>query len=253
MPKMSDESDMSKPEAAPCPVCGSKQVFPFQEVDTYHFQACGACRFVFLDPMPSEMTLESIYNDDGAIRPDFYPKASSRFRRALGTAFHLYRYARGRSVLDVGCGGGFQVGAFRFFGLHASGLDISADSIAFAQNRFSKSDFYCESFDEFSNRKNKFGFIYSSEVIEHVTDVNYFMKFLNNIISDDGYIYITTPDIGSSLVPHNILDWDVFNPPRHVQFFREDNLVQLFNAHGYKFIRRFRDPKAGLRVLFRKS
>ena len=126
--------------------------------------------------MPTETVLESIYNNDGSITSEFYPKARSRFRRALGTAFHLYRYARGGNLLDVGCGGGFQVAAFRWFGIEASGLDISADSIGYAKNNFKKSNFYCSNFENFSINK-KFNFIFSSEVIEHVVDLNGYMNF----------------------------------------------------------------------------
>ncbi|MEC7648599.1 MAG: class I SAM-dependent methyltransferase [Pseudomonadota bacterium] len=195
--------------------------------------------------------MESIYNKDGSITSEFYPKARSRFRRALGTAFHLYRYARGGNLLDVGCGGGFQVAAFRWFGIEASGLDISADSIGYAKNNFKKSNFYCSNFENFSINK-KFNFIFSSEVIEHVVDLNGYMDFLNKCLSSKGYVYITTPDIASIRVPANIVDWDVFSPPRHVQFFCRDNIVALFEQHGFALEKQFRDPKAGLRVLFRK-
>ena len=102
---------------------------------------------LFLEPMPTETVLESIYNKDGSITSEFYPKARSRFRRALGTAFHLYRYARGGScwMLVVGA---FQVAAFLWFGIEASGLDISADSIGYAKIT-SKSNFYCSNFENF--------------------------------------------------------------------------------------------------------
>ena len=94
--------------------------------------------------MPSEMVLESMYNTCGQITPDFYPKAKSRLHRALRIAMHLYRFAWRGPVLDVGCGGGFQVEAFRRFGMRPTGLDISANYIAFARNAFSKNYFYCE-------------------------------------------------------------------------------------------------------------
>ena len=234
-----------------CPLCASRRTRHFQDVEQYAFHQCDECAFVFLDPMPTETVLESIYNNDGSITSEFYPKARSRFRRALGTAFRLYRYARGGNLLDVGCGGGFQVAAFRWFGIEASGLDISADSIGYAKNNFKKSNFYCSNFENFSINK-KFNFIFSSEVIEHVVDLNGYMDFLNKCLSSKGYVYITTPDIASTRVPANIVDWDVFSPPRHVQFFCRDNIVALFERHGFALEKQFRDPKAGLRVLFRK-
>ena len=76
---------------------------------------------------------------------------------------------------------------------------------------------------------------------------------LNKCLENRGYAYITTPDIASRRVPKNILEWDVFSPPRHVQFFCQDNIVRLFEKHGFMFVKRFYDHKAGLRVLFRKT
>ena len=250
---MAEEIDMSDAERAICPVCKSRQTDDFRDVREYHFQICAACRFVFLHPMPSEMVLESMYNTGGQITPDFYPKAKSRLHRALRIAMHLYRFAWRGPVLDVGCGGGFQVEAFRRFGMRPTGLDISANSIAFARNAFSKNDFYCEKFEEFERRNKKFKLIYSSEVIEHVVDIDSYMNFLLHNTEDRGYVYITTPDIDSPLVPENILDWDVFNPPRHVQFFQPENLRRLFEDRGFSVRKRFRGPKAGLRYLFRKN
>ena len=146
---------MSDAERAICPVCKSRQTDDFRDVREYHFQICAACRFVFLHPMPSEMVLDSMYNTGGQITPDFYPKAKSRLHRALRIAMHLYRFAWRGPVLDVGCGGGFQVEAFRRFGMRPTGLDISANSIAFARNAFSKNDFYCEKFEEFELKTQK--------------------------------------------------------------------------------------------------
>ena len=236
-----------------CPICASQKTQYFQKVAEYNFHKCDDCAFVFLDPMPTATVLESLYNNDGSITPEFYPKASSRFRRALSTAFRLYWYARGGNLLDVGCGGGFQVSAFRLFGINAHGLDISADSIAYASKNNKKNIFFCEEFDKFINRNKIYRFIYSSEVIEHVVDINEYMNFLNKCLVDRGYAYITTPDIGGRRVPENILEWDVFSPPRHVQFFCQENIVKLFERYGFTLVKRFSDHKAGLRILFRKN
>jgi 2-polyprenyl-3-methyl-5-hydroxy-6-metoxy-1,4-benzoquinol methylase len=250
---MVEDNNINSAGQAACPVCQSCQTATFQDVREYRFRKCEQCQFVFLHPMPSEMVLESMYNMGGKITPYFYPKAKSRLHRALRIAMHLYRFAWRGPVLDVGCGGGFQVEAFRRLGMRPTGLDISVNSIAFARNKFKKSDFYCECFEKFSSRGKKFQLIYSSELIEHVTDIDLYMKFLLHNTADRGYVYITTPDISSPLVPGNILDWDVFNPPRHVQFFQPKNLRRLFEDRGFSVSKRFRGPKSGLRYLFRKN
>ena len=142
-----------------CPICKSNDVPRFRAKDDYQFRKCRQCAFVFLHPMPKESVLESMYNTGGRITADNYPKAKSRFHRGLRTAIQLYRFAWRGPVLDIGCVGGFQVEAFRLLGMRPCGLDIGANSIAYARNNFGKSKFYRESFQEFSNRKLKFNLI----------------------------------------------------------------------------------------------
>ena len=240
-------------EGGICPICKSSDVPKFRAVGDYQYRKCRQCAFVFLHPMPNESVLESMYNTGGRITGDNYPKAKSRFHRGLRTAIQLYRFAWRGPVLDIGCGGGFQVEAFRLLGMRPCGLDIGANSIAYARNHFGKSTFYRESFQEFSKRKLKFKMVYSSEVIEHLVDLDGYMRLLNNSVNKKGYVYITTPNIDSDLVPENINDWDVFDPPRHVQFFNPDNLKQLFADYGFTAKRRLYGPKAGLRFIFRKQ
>ncbi|PPR62815.1 MAG: hypothetical protein CFH10_00706 [Alphaproteobacteria bacterium MarineAlpha4_Bin2] len=66
-----------------------------------------------------------------------------------------------------------------------------------------------------------------------------------------GSVYIKMLNIESDLVPDNVFEWDVFNPPRYVQFFNSGNLKQLFQNYDFTVTRRFSGPKVGLRYLFR--
>ena len=98
----------------------------------------------------------------------------------------------------------------------------------------------------------KYDFIYSSEVIEHVSDVNLYMRTLAHLIKKGGYTYITTPDIGHPKVPQNILDWDVFWPPIHVQHFNKKTVRILFEKYGFKIIKFYKNKKPGLIFLSKK-
>ena len=125
-----------------CPICKSNDVPKFRAKDDYQFRKCRQCAFVFLHPMPKESVLESMYNAGGRITVDSYPKAKSGLHRALRTAIQLYRFAWCGPVLDIGCGGGFQVEAFRLLGMRPCGLEIGANSIAYVRNNFGMSTCY---------------------------------------------------------------------------------------------------------------
>ncbi len=240
--------------AEPCRVCGSIRTAPFAEKDGYAFSRCADCGFVFLDPMPSGALLAKQYTDDaGGISADQFPKARSRFRRARIKAVRFVRHVRSKDAIDIGCGGGFMVEAMRRLGARAVGLDIDPQAIAYASRRFPQNRFICESIAEFGRRDMAFDFVYSSEVMEHLPDINGFMELLSQITRLGGHVYVTTPDIGHWRVPDDVTAWDMLSPPRHVQFFDATSIRTLFERYGFRVRRKYFKLKPGLQILARRD
>lgn len=237
-----------------CSICAGDRHKSYIRHDGYEYVACKGCGFVFLDPMPDPARLRQIYNqDEGAIIAGSYPKARSRMRRAMLRGLRLMPEFRGRDAIDVGCGGGFVVEAMRRLGARASGLDIGAPAIAFARDTFPRAEFYEEDFDTFRVRNLQFDFIHSSEVIEHIGDVNGYMRFLAAIARPGAGLFVTTPDIGHPAVPDPVTLWDMLSPPRHVHFFNEATLAALFDAYGFDIVKRYYKKRAPtLQVLARR-
>ncbi len=236
---------------AACRVCGTGGAAPFAEKDGYRFARCAGCGFVFLDPMPDAAELAGLYAGEGDAIGE-YPKARSRFRRARVRAVRMFRHLWGRDALDIGCGGGFMVEAMRRVGARAAGLDIDPRAIAYASRSFPECRFFCEDVAAFERRGLAFDFVHASEVIEHVPDVNAFMAAVSRITRRGGLLYVTTPDIGHRRVPGDVASWDVFTPPRHVQFFNAASLGMLFGRHGFEARRTFFKLKPGLQMLAQK-
>ena len=234
-----------------CAVCNSHELIPFARKAEWSFLKCANCAFVFLDPMPSQTTLNTLYADDRGITRTHYPKAGSRYSRALRRALRLLPYLYRKRALDLGCGGGFMTNAMRLCGAHASGLDVNAEAIAYARRRFAHCTFHCASFDDFTIGE-PYDFIYSSEMIEHLGDLGSYQRLLRSLSRLGTYVYLTTPDLGSRNVPANFTQWDVCTPPHHVQFFNEDNLRRWMRQAGFEQCRRLFDRKAGLKVIFRR-
>lgn len=245
---------MSPARPAPCRVCGGRDAAPYAAKDGYRFVRCGGCGFVYLDPMPSPRTLAALYGGDaGEISAERYPKAASRMRRARIKALRFARYFRGGKALDIGCGGGFVVEAMRRRGAWAAGLDIDARAIAYARGHFPDCAFFCEDFATFAARGLVFDFVYCSEVIEHLPDLDGFMRLLAGALRPGGRVFLTTPDIGHRRVPADVTAWDMFSPPRHVQFFDVQTIRILFARYGFEILRRYPNRKPGLQVLARRS
>ena len=250
--------DSPASSSRPCPVCTGARTEPFVEKDGFKFRKCPSCGYIFCHPRPSQAELGEHYavsEGNGGIRRDFYPKASSRGRRALFNAVKLLPHVWGKRALDLGCGGGFVVGGMKTVGATAAvGIDINPNAIEYARAHFPKCEFHCGTFDDFSGGKlAKFGFVYSSEVIEHVEDVEAYMRFLAEMTAPGAKVFITTPDIASGQVPEDVTGWEMFSPPVHIQFFTQATLAHLFGRFGFTPVKRVPDRGgAGLKMLFRK-
>lgn len=261
MSQSSTSSDAGASGAAACPVCLGGRTDAYVEKDGFTFRICPSCGYIFCHPRPTQAELATHYapiDADGntVAGRDFYPKASSRKRRGYFNALKLLPHVWGKRVLDLGCGGGFVVGGMKAVGAReAVGLDINAGSIAYARAHFPKCEFVLGTFGDFADGKlGTFDFVYSSEVIEHVEDVEAYMHFLSEVTKAGAKVFITTPDISCDLVPETVTDWDVFSPPFHIQFFTEATLVHLFGRFGFMPVKRIPDPGgAGLKMLFRKT
>jgi 2-polyprenyl-3-methyl-5-hydroxy-6-metoxy-1,4-benzoquinol methylase len=175
----------------------------------YRLYQCPSCGFLFVHPFPRDDQIVAFYNDGyQRASAEFYPKAKSRARRALGKGLQLLRYVHRKSVLDIGCGGGFMVNAFARLGAQASGLDISAGAIAYAHRHFPHCQFYCESLRDFGARGLRFDFVFSTEVFEHLAGPSEFMATLDAVTRPGSRVYIGTPDSGHATVPADLSLWD---------------------------------------------
>ncbi len=236
-----------------CPVCGANGLLPGAEKSGYRFNRCRRCGYLFVNPRPAQKHLDSLYTATGMAGEPVCDKAGSRLRRAFLKLPRFLPYAWREDVLDLGCGGGFVAQALSLVARSSTGIDISENAIAYARKRFRRPRFFCMNFSDLLATGNQYGFIHSSEVIEHVSDVNLYMQVLQKLARKGGHVYLTTPDAGHPRVPMNINDWDVFQPPAHVQFFSRTSMSILFARYGFDTLKFYKNRKPGLHVLARKS
>ena len=154
--------------------------------------------------------------------------------------------------MDFGCGGGFIAYALSFIAKSSSGVDINKKAIAYAKKRFGRVNYFNADFKKLLDSENQYDFVHSSELIEHVSDINLYMRVLENLVKKNGYLYITTPDLGHPKVPNNITEWDVLCPPIHVQHFTKKPVTKLFNKYGLEIIKFYKNKKPGLIFLSKK-
>jgi len=235
-----------------CPVCGHAETNYFVTKNDYPFNRCTECDFVFLNPMPDQDALNEQYTEGEKELEPACNKSASRLRRAFLKLPRLLPYAFGKKTLDFGCGGGFIAHALSFVAKSSNGIDISENAVAYAKQRFKRANYSCMDFTQLLENNEKYDFVYSSEVIEHVSNINLYMETLAHLVKKGGYAYITTPDLGHPKVPKNIIEWSMLCPPIHVQHFTQKTVGILFKRYGFKVVKFYKHKKPGLIFLSQK-
>ena len=92
-------------------------------------------------------------------------------------------------ILDIGCGGGLLSEPLCKLGADVVGIDASEKNIKIAKIHAKKSglkiNYYCASPENF-NSKIKFDVILNLEIVEHVNNVNLFLKESSKFLRKDG-------------------------------------------------------------------
>ena len=86
----------------------------------------------------------------------------------------------------------------------------------------------------------------------HVSELNAYLELIKKNSWPSAFVYVTTPDFSSDKRPENVLEWGEFAPLEHIQFFSEKYLIILFDRYGFKFVKRYKDKKTGLKALFQR-
>ena len=98
-------------------------------------------------------------------------------------------------ILDIGCGGGLLSEPMSRLGAEVVGIDASDRNISVAKLHAKKNhlkiQYLCSS-PENLKIKEKFDVILNMEIIEHVNDVNFFLKSCSKLLKKDGIMFVAT-------------------------------------------------------------
>ncbi len=231
---------MSNDKAHRCPSCHGGSISPLESRKNDHaFVVCNTCDLIFVDPMPSDDALSDFY-DNYHKSAQYLSKLDSKIRRAKKRIRSVNWLKKPGRFIDVGCNVGFAVEAARSLGFDARGIDIDAKAIEVAQSQFSQAKFEVRSVQDLAESGETFDFIYCSEVIEHLSELDSFFTALVKCLSDDGVLYITTPDNGHFSLPNEfskLVEWTSVRPPEHLMYFTKSSVTPLLKRHGLRSIK----------------
>ncbi len=148
-----------------------------------------------------------------------------------------YIDGKGLRILDYGFGQGALEEKLYRAGKCTSlvGIDISAESVKKAKNKFKKWNFFKGDVGEITDNKGLFDYIVCSEVLEHISPNKTFslLERFYKSIKRNGYLLISVP-INEGL-EKMILKGE--NPNSHTRIYTPDIIKTELQIAGFKYIR----------------
>ena len=155
-------------------------------------------------------------------------------------------------ILDIGCGGGLLCEPLSRLGARVVGIDASEKNIKIAKTHAKESNlkisYYCASPENFKY-KGKFDVILNMEIVEHVHDINLFLKESSKFLKKNGIMFIATLNktlksyifaiVGAEYVlrwlPIGTHNWNMFVKPDDLIKICKKNSLLLDEILGVKY------------------
>ena len=200
---------------------------------------------------------EEWWNPDGKFKPlhNFNPIRIKYIKENIIKEFNIknsIRPFKNLKILDIGCGGGLLSEPMCRLGANVIGIDASKKNIDVAKFHAQKNNLkidYKVSSPEKLKTKTKFDIILNMEIVEHVEDINFFIKASSNLLKRNGIMFIATLNktlksyvfaiIGAEYIlkwlPIGTHDWEKFIKPNELLNISKKNGLSLKSLDGMKF------------------
>ena len=144
------------------------------------------------------------------------------------------------SILDVGCGGGLLSEPMKKLGAEVVGIDASEKNIQIAKLHAKKNnlkiDYFCTSPENF--KKNiKFDVILNMEIVEHVEDIDLFLKSSAKLLKKGGIMFVATLNktlksyLFAIIGEEYILRWLPIGTHEWEKFVKPQDLIKTLRKH----------------------
>jgi 2-polyprenyl-6-hydroxyphenyl methylase / 3-demethylubiquinone-9 3-methyltransferase len=158
----------------------------------------------------------------------------------------------GLNILDIGCGGGLISEPMARLGGKVTGIDASEKNINVAKLHSKKNGLqinYLNTSPEKLDDFEKFDVILNLEIVEHVEDVNLYIKSCHNLLKKKGLMFTATLNrsftsyikaiVGAEYIlrwlPIGTHDWNKFIKPEELERLLSQEKFTTLDIKGLKF------------------
>ena len=140
------------------------------------------------------------WDPEGKFKPlhKFNPTRIKYIKENIINNFKLknkFKPLSGINILDIGCGGGLLSEPMSRMGANVTGIDASDKNIKIAKLHSKKNklkiNYLCSSPEKLKITK-KFDVILNMEIVEHVEDIDFFLKSCSKLLKKNGLMFVAT-------------------------------------------------------------
>ena len=140
------------------------------------------------------------WDPEGKFKPlhKFNPTRIKYIKENIINNFKLKNKSRplsGIKILDIGCGGGLLSEPMSRMGANVTGIDASDKNIKIAKLHSKKNklkiNYLCSSPEKLKIEK-KFDVILNMEIVEHVENIDFFLKSCSKLLKKNGLMFVAT-------------------------------------------------------------
>ena len=198
------------------------------------------------------------WDPEGKIKPlhKFNPIRIQYIKKNIMKHFNINKKKlplRNLKILDIGCGGGLLSEPMSRLGANVMGIDASEKNIKIANAHLKKSklkiNYVCASPESLKTTKEQFDVILNMEIVEHVEDVELFIKKSSELLKRKGLMFVATLNktlksyifaiVGAEYImrwlPIGTHEWEKFVEPSKLIEYGKRNSLKLEKINGMKF------------------
>ncbi|WP_039758026.1 bifunctional 2-polyprenyl-6-hydroxyphenol methylase/3-demethylubiquinol 3-O-methyltransferase UbiG [Bartonella queenslandensis] len=199
------------------------------------------------------------WNPQGKFRPlhQFNPTRLAYIREKICLEFNRdpvsLKPFDNLKILDIGCGGGLLCEPMARLGAIVVGVDAAQTNIEVAKIHAAQSnlsiDYRATTAEALANEGEKFDIILNMEVVEHVADVNLFIKATAKMLKPRGLMFVATINrtwkawglaiVGAEYIlrwlPKGTHDYKKFLKPRELKNFLSKNALTVIDEIGITY------------------
>jgi 2-polyprenyl-3-methyl-5-hydroxy-6-metoxy-1,4-benzoquinol methylase len=226
----------------PCPICRKNNIKikkfdgikdPYDSVEgKFFFNKCLNCENLYIGNPLSKDKIEKAYSKNyGAYKKMSFDKIRNHLIEKKVKRL-LKNFPRKKvKVLEIGAGEGIYAKYFKKYGHESIATDIDEESMKRLSDVGIKTkvgDFQSIKF------KDKFDIIIMSHVIEHFYNPKKIVKKLKGLLTENGIVYLKTPNSDFLFLDKLKNHTYVFDAPRHINIFSKKSLGYLFKEAGFR-------------------